>query len=129
MGRTRGQQQDAAAAPLLPQDARVRAIADIVQALMAAYKSHGRVNVSKLKNTVSQKYGLQGTPKLMELIAAVPEDFRDKLAPFLRAKPVRTASGIAVVAVMSKPHRCPHIALTGSVCQYWWVRLLSIIYS
>jgi hypothetical protein len=33
----------------------------------------------------------------------------------LRAKPIRTASGIAVVAVMSKPHRCPHIATTGDV--------------
>ena len=36
----------------------------------------------------------------------------------LRAKPVRTASGIAVVAVMSKPHRCPHIATTGAICVY-----------
>ncbi len=36
----------------------------------------------------------------------------------LRAKPVRTASGIAVVAVMSKPHRCPHIASTGNICVY-----------
>lgn len=36
----------------------------------------------------------------------------------LRAKPVRTASGIAVVAVMSKPHRCPHIATTGNICIY-----------
>ena len=36
----------------------------------------------------------------------------------LKAKPVRTASGIAVVAVMSKPHRCPHIATTGGVCVY-----------
>lgn len=39
-------------------------------------------------------------------------------APRLRAKPVRTASGIAVVAVMSKPHRCPHIATTGNICVY-----------
>jgi hypothetical protein len=31
---------------------------------------------------------------------------------------VRTASGIAVVAVMCKPHRCPHIAMTGNVCVY-----------
>jgi hypothetical protein len=31
---------------------------------------------------------------------------------------VRTASGIAVVAVMCKPHRCPHIATTGNVCVY-----------
>jgi histone acetyltransferase (RNA polymerase elongator complex component) len=29
------------------------------------------------------------------------------------AQPVRNASGVAVVTVMSKPHRCPHIAMTG----------------
>jgi histone acetyltransferase (RNA polymerase elongator complex component) len=49
----------------------------------------------------------------VELIAALPDDHRATLLPRLRAKPVRTASGIAVVAVMSKPHRCPHIATTG----------------
>lgn len=27
-------------------------------------------------------------------------------------------AGIAVVAVMSKPHRCPHIATTGNICVY-----------
>ena len=36
----------------------------------------------------------------------------------LQAKPVRTASGIAVVAVMCKPHRCPHINMTGNICVY-----------
>lgn len=36
----------------------------------------------------------------------------------MKAKPVRTASGIAVVAVMCKPHRCPHIATTGNICVY-----------
>ena len=49
---------------------------------------------------------------------AVPEADRAALLPRLRAKPVRTASGIAVVAVMSKPHRCPHIATTGNICVY-----------
>ena len=28
---------------------------------------------------------------------------------------MRTASGIAVVAVMCKPHRCPHINFTGNI--------------
>merc|ERR1712223_1508788 len=40
------------------------------------------------------------------------------LLPKLKAKPVRTASGIAVVAVMCKPHRCPHISMTGNICVY-----------
>jgi elongator complex protein 3 len=57
-------------------------------------------------------------PKLVEIIAAVPEEQRETLIPRLKVKPVRTASGIAVVAVMSKPHRCPHIATTGNICVY-----------
>jgi elongator complex protein 3 len=52
----------------------------------------------------------------MDLIAALPEQYKESLLPILKAKPIRTASGIAVVAVMSKPHRCPHIAMTGNIC-------------
>ena len=36
----------------------------------------------------------------------------------LKVKPVRTSSGVAIVAVMSKPHRCPHIWTTGNICIY-----------
>lgn len=57
-------------------------------------------------------------PKLMDIMSAIPENYKNKLIPLLKAKPVRTASGIAVVAVMSKPHRCPHIATTGNICVY-----------
>ena len=66
----------------------------------------------------ASKYRLARAPKLVEIIAAVPDECRAVLMPQLRAKPVRTASGIAVVAVMSKPHRCPHIATTGNICIY-----------
>lgn len=99
--------------------ARVQCIAEIARTLMKAYDERAAVNVNKLKQAVAAKYGLPATPKLIELIAALPEDYRDKLAPYLRAKPVRSASGVAVVAVMSKPHRCPHLAFTGSICVYW----------
>lgn len=76
--------------------------------------------ITKTKQ-ISRKYGLPRAPKLVEMIAAVPEEHRATLLPQLRAKPVRTASGIAVVAVMSKPHRCPHIATTGACgCGQRW---------
>jgi elongator complex protein 3 len=54
----------------------------------------------------------------VDIIAAIPDDYKERLLPYVKAKPVRTASGVAVVAVMSKPHRCPHIAMTGNVCVY-----------
>ena len=52
----------------------------------------------------------------MDIIAAVPLKYKEGLLSKLRVKPVRTASGIAVVAVMCKPHRCPHINFTGNIC-------------
>src|SRR2546427_82260 len=43
-----------------------------------------------------------------DLLAAVAPGLRPRLAPMLRAKPSRTASGVAVVAAMTKPFACPH---------------------
>lgn len=99
-------------------DARVACVAEIVRTLIKTFEERGSVNIIKLKLTVSSRFGLASSPKLMEIIAAVPEAWRDKLLPFLRAKPIRSASGVSVVAVMCKPHRCPHIAMTGNVCVY-----------
>ncbi|WIA11090.1 hypothetical protein OEZ85_011236 [Tetradesmus obliquus] len=103
---------------LPPEEARVRAVAEVVNGLIAGVKEGKDVDLNQLKTEVSRKYGLSRAPKLVEMIAAVPEEHRALLLPQLRAKPVRTASGIAVVAVMSKPHRCPHIATTGNICIY-----------
>ncbi|KAJ8569109.1 hypothetical protein ON010_g6151 [Phytophthora cinnamomi] len=96
----------------------VLAIAGIVDALIAAYEAQEPVNMTRLKNDVAKQFRLPSMPKLVDIISAVPEEYRDRLLPFLKAKPVRTASGIAVVAVMCKPHRCPHIAMTGNICVY-----------
>lgn len=63
-------------------------------------------------------FRLEYIPKLVDIIAAVPHEYKSKLLPYIKAKPIRTASGVAVVAVMCKPHRCPHIAMTGNVCVY-----------
>ncbi|KAF1774681.1 Radical SAM, C-terminal extension [Phytophthora cactorum] len=106
----------------MPSDANascyVLAIAGIVDALIAAYEEQEPVNMTRLKNDVAKQFRLPSMPKLVDIISAVPEDYKEKLLPFLKAKPVRTASGIAVVAVMCKPHRCPHIAMTGNICVY-----------
>jgi elongator complex protein 3 len=103
---------------LTEEEARVRAITEIVNSMVDLSRKGQNVDLNALKSAACRKYGLSRAPKLVEMIAAVPESDRDSLLPKLRAKPVRTASGIAVVAVMSKPHRCPHIATTGNICVY-----------
>ena len=71
------------------------------------------------------------------LLMTVLHLFREKILPILKVKPVRTASGvcffyshishtyisfspsqIAAVAVMCKPHRCPHIERDGHSCMF-----------
>uniref|UniRef100_A0A914CPF3 Elongator complex protein 3 n=1 Tax=Acrobeloides nanus TaxID=290746 RepID=A0A914CPF3_9BILA len=95
-----------------------RSVNEIVSCLISAHKEGKDVNLNKLKCDISRKYGMKNQPKLVDIIAAVPSDYKDILVPKLKAKPVRTASGIAVVAVMCKPHRCPHINFTGNICVY-----------
>ncbi|XP_073991955.1 elongator complex protein 3 [Rhodnius prolixus] len=93
-------------------------IAEIIQELLQAHKDGKDVNLNRLKTKISSKYGLETSPRLVDIIAAVPFESRKILYPKLKAKPIRTASGIAVVAVMCKPHRCPHINMTGNICVY-----------
>lgn len=105
--------------------------AEIVKELINAHKTRQDVNLNKLKTKIGKKYKLKSQPRLVDIIAAVPDQYRSVLVPKLKvfhllkiknyqskAKPVRTASGIAVVAVMCKPHRCPHINMTGNICVY-----------
>jgi elongator complex protein 3 len=103
---------------LVSQAAYVQCVAEVVGQLIKAYEAQIPINLSKIKGELAKKHKLAYIPKLVDIIAAVPEDHKSKLLPYIKAKPVRTASGVAVVAVMSKPHRCPHIALTGNVCVY-----------
>ncbi len=90
----------------------------MVAELIEAYKKSKDINLNGVRARICGKLKLKSAPRLVDIIAAIPHDYRAILLPKLKAKPVRTASGIAVVAVMCKPHRCPHIAMTGNICVY-----------
>ncbi|KAJ2716160.1 Elongator subunit [Coemansia spiralis] len=96
----------------------VKTCAEIVAELVELQGRGETANLNVLKAKYSRANRLSSQPRLVEIIAAIPEQHRRALLPRLKAKPVRTASGIAVVAVMCKPHRCPHIAMTGNICVY-----------
>ncbi|KAF5297698.1 hypothetical protein FQA39_LY12029 [Lamprigera yunnana] len=114
MGRKKGGEFD----HLTLEEKKVITVAEIVQHLINAQKDKHNVNLNSLKTRISSKYGLSSSPRLVDIIAAVPTNYKKVLVPKLLAKPIRTASGIAVVAVMCKPHRCPHINMTGNICVY-----------
>lgn len=81
------------------------AVSYIVQELIDSYEKGATLNLTKLKLQASKKFQIQGIPRMSDILRALPIAYRAKLWPFLQTKPVRTASGVAVVAVMSKPHR------------------------
>lgn len=95
----------------------VRIVSDMVGEIIKAYKSGKTISLTSIRQKIGKKYRVKTTPKLVEIIASIPQEYKQQLLPMLKAKPVRTASGIAVVAVMCKPHRCPHIAMTGT---FWF---------
>ena len=105
--------------PLFQQQAFQTSISEVIGLVLDKLNQDAsEINLPSLINKALAKNGCKRQPKLVELIAAIPDQHKKKLLPVFRSKPIRSASGIAVVAVMSKPHRCPHIALTGNVCVY-----------
>jgi elongator complex protein 3 len=111
---------------LAPENERyMSACADIVNVLIQEHEAQydasqpkKDINLNKLRGQMAKKHRLSNQPPLTAIISAVPEHYKKYILPKLIAKPIRTSSGIAVVAVMCKPHRCPHIAFTGNICVY-----------
>uniref|UniRef100_H0V1K8 Elongator complex protein 3 n=1 Tax=Cavia porcellus TaxID=10141 RepID=H0V1K8_CAVPO len=106
------------AGDLSPAELMMLTIGDVIKQLIEAHEQGKDIDLNKVKTKTAAKYGLSAQPRLVDIIAAVPPQYRKVLVPKLKAKPIRTASGIAVVAVMCKPHRCPHISFTGNICVY-----------
>lgn len=64
--------------------------------------------IHKAKIKLCKKYRLDHLPSDVDILQHVPSDIYSELEQFLRIKPVRTISGVAVVAVMTSPSDCPH---------------------
>jgi len=63
--------------------------------------------VSALKSKIARKYSLGKTPRDMDILMMADLEDLEKLK-YLKTKPTRSLSGVAVIAVMTKPEKCPH---------------------
>jgi elongator complex protein 3 len=75
----------------------VKACGEIVAEMMAAIEGRKDINLNAVKSRVSRKNKLQRQPKLVDIISAIPEHQKAALLPQLKAKPVRTASGVCIL--------------------------------
>ncbi len=64
--------------------------------------------LNQLKREISKEYQLSEFPKNSEILAQCTSDEKEKLLPLLIKRKVRTLSGVAIVAVMTRPWECPH---------------------
>lgn len=80
-------------------------VAEIVRTLIEAHAARKDVNLNAVKSKISSKYNLETQPRLVDIIAAVPADYKKVLVPKLMAKPIRTASGVRLPKLLKyKPN-------------------------
>ncbi|WRQ72964.1 MAG: tRNA uridine(34) 5-carboxymethylaminomethyl modification radical SAM/GNAT enzyme Elp3 [Methanosarcinales archaeon Met12] len=74
--------------------------------LKGEVRTHDELNAAK--KSISMQYGLSGFPKNSAILSTATGSERDIIKRLVQIKPVRTISGVAVIAVMTSPHKCPH---------------------
>lgn len=76
--------------------------------MIKAGKIRDATELHKVKIKLAGKYNLNRIPTNTEILEnAAPEDV-EKVREILKIKPIRTISGVAVVAIMTSPAKCPH---------------------
>ncbi|KAK2093896.1 Elongator subunit [Saguinus oedipus] len=78
---------------LSPAELMMLTIGDVIKQLIEAHEQGKDIDLNKVKTKTAAKYGLSAQPRLVDIIAAVPPQYRKVLVPKLKAKPIRTASG------------------------------------
>lgn len=74
-----------------------------------ALKAKNLEEALRIKKEISKNFKLTKIPSNAEILQeAKGTEFYEKLREILRVKPVRSLSGVVVIAVMSSPAPCPH---------------------
>ncbi|WP_224335467.1 tRNA uridine(34) 5-carboxymethylaminomethyl modification radical SAM/GNAT enzyme Elp3 [Haloprofundus halobius] len=67
-----------------------------------------RDDLESEKLKVCSEFSSPKVPKNTEVLEHAPDEHRDDVKEVVRRKPVRTASGVSPVAIMTSPQMCPH---------------------
>jgi elongator complex protein 3 len=67
-----------------------------------------RDNLEQAKLAACSEFSAPKVPKNAAILEHAPADRREEVEAVVRRKPVRTASGVSPVAIMTSPHTCPH---------------------
>ncbi len=81
---------------------------EIIDRILSAGQRPDRETINRIKNFVCGQYGLSSVPSNVEVLKYAEPDEFETLRLLLHKRPVRTISGVAVIAVMTRPQACPH---------------------
>ncbi|MCE2615142.1 MAG: tRNA uridine(34) 5-carboxymethylaminomethyl modification radical SAM/GNAT enzyme Elp3, partial [Nitrosopumilus sp. (ex Thoosa mismalolli)] len=84
-----------------------KACNEITQNLLT-FSKPSRKQVKEEIKKICAKYSLERIPRNHEILSVAKDSEFEKLRKVLLKKPAKTASGVAVVALMPKPYACPH---------------------
>ncbi len=80
----------------------------IIDALLSSDQVLDRRSINRIKNKICAEFKRSRVPSNADVLQdAIPEEL-EVLIPLMQKRPVRTISGVAVVATMTEPHACPH---------------------
>lgn len=80
---------------------------ELLQLLLSG-KIATKDGLHRTKLSLARKYRVSAIPGDAAVLERLPEEAVPLLLPLLRTKAVRTVSGVAVVAAMTSPAKCPH---------------------
>jgi elongator complex protein 3 len=84
-------------------------------------KTITKTELEKLKLTLGKKYRIKELPSDPDILAKIKNPSK-KIKKILSIKPLRTLSGVAPIAIMTKPAKCPHgtcIYCPGGIGSYF----------
>src|SRR3989304_9941095 len=84
-----------------------------VASILIEQKGLSKSQFEKIRRDACLKYSLSKMPGNALILQQVPPEHKERIRHILMIKPTRTASGVAVIAIMTRPHPCPH-----GVCVY-----------
>lgn len=67
----------------------------IVSELVQAQEKGQSVSLNDIRIKQCKKHKISGVPKLVDIIAAIPDEHKKTLLPMLKARPIRSASGVS----------------------------------
>jgi elongator complex protein 3 len=74
----------------------LRVTSGIAAELIKAHDANESVSLNEIRAKISKKFAFGGVPRLVDIISAIPDNYKKALLPKLKARPIRTASGVII---------------------------------